>query len=313
VRSPALGFLLVLAVAAAAANVVAPTRSEARASALTLSVGQPVYVIPTGRLYMTVPVGFRVDGAANRRVEVWHCRNGHFDRAKLRYSWPPCSSDDSVFGPNPVPGSFTDEFGEAGRYESFARTDDEISNFVTYTVLDECRWTVVRDSQRIGHSEPGMPYHCNHLRNGPLELRAADGSRLVSTGVGAEMRNRYYPNRLSNPDLGISVGEATGYGIKRGSLRLRLGRALGAYLVHVQTPAGLAVTFGRADFSISHRGRVTKIHVYGGRVVIQAGIIDDFGDWVEYACDGKVSLSCLKRRLRTLTLKRGQSRRIRMH
>ena len=309
-RSAALGFLVVLVVAAAAPDAAAP---GAKSAALTLSVDRQVYVIPTGRLYMTVPVGFHLSGSAGRRVEVWHCRNGQFDGSKLSYSWPPCSSGDSVFAPNPVPDNFTDDFGEAGRYESFARTSDEISNFVTYTVLDECRWTVVRDRQSVGHSEPGMPYHCNHLRNGPLELRGDDGSRLISTGVGGEARNRYYPNKLSHPDLGISVGEATGYGIRAGSLRLRLGPALGGYLVHVQTPAGFAATFSRADFSVSHRRRVTKIHVYSGRVVIRAGIVDDVGDWVEVACDRRVSLHCLRRMPRTLTLKPGQTRRFHMH
>src|SRR5687768_18453245 len=170
-----------------AVNGFEATPTAAAPAALTLSVEQQVYVIPEGRQRTYVPVRFQVSGGAGRRVEVWHCRNGRYGPADVWLSWPPCSSNDSVFG-QPIGDSWTDQFREAGRYQSFARTTSGLSNFVTFTVLDECRWTVIRDVQRFGHSEPGMPYHCNHLRNGPLELRADDGSRLISTGRSEERR-----------------------------------------------------------------------------------------------------------------------------
>jgi hypothetical protein len=296
---------------AIAVNGVGATPGEAAPSALTLSVEQPTYVIPTGRLRTYVPVRFRVSGGGGRRVEVWHCRNGRYGPGDVWLSWPQCSSNDSVFG-QPTGDTWVDQFGEAGRFQSFARTTDELSNFVTFTVLDECRWTVIRDTQRIGHSEPGMPYHCNHLRNGPLELRADDGSRLVSTGYGSAMRNRYYPNRLSNPDLRIGVGDS--YDRPHlGSLRLKLGPAIGGFLIHVNTPNGMIATFGRADFSVSHRNRLTRVHVFSGKVTVTAaGLADyDLGDWVERVCNKQVSFRCIRRMPRTLTLKRGQSRKIR--
>jgi hypothetical protein len=296
---------------AIAVNGVQAAPGSAAPSALTLSVDQQVYVIPTGRLHTYVPVGFHVSGVAGQRVEVWHCRNGRYGPADVWLSWPPCSSNDSVFG-QPMGDSWTDEFGEAGRYQSFARTTGELSNFVTFTVLDECRWTVIRDQQRFGHSEPGMPYHCDHLRNGPLELRADDGSRLISTGYGSAGRSSYYPNRLSNQDYGFSIGEVHNWP-SLGSLRLKLGPKIGSFLVYVQTPNGMAATFGRTDFSVSHRRRVTRVHVFRGKVIVKAGFAAylDLGDWVEKVCKGQVSLRCLRKMPRTLTLKAGQSRKIR--
>jgi hypothetical protein len=311
-RSAALGVVLLVATAIALGGVQArPT--DARPGALTLSVERPQYEIPSGRLNTWVQIRFYLAGLNGRRTEAWHCRNGHFDRSKLRYSWPPCSSGDSVFGQPTGEDSWVDEFDNAGRYESFVRTNDEISNFVTFTVLDECGWVVVRDQQWIGHSEPGMPYHCNHLRSGPLELRAADGSRLVSSGVGSAMRNRFYPNRLSQPDLRIGVGEAFDNHTRPvGSLRLLLGPVIGGFLVHVHTPAGMVMTFGRADFSISHQRRVTKVRVYAGKVVVLGYTFEeDIGDWVQVACHRRVSLRCLTRMPRSLVLRRGRSIRIR--
>lgn len=308
-RSAAIAFLVFgLAIAV---NGVEAEPTDAAPTALTLSVEQPVYVIPSGRLNMWVPIRFYVGGQAGRRIDVWYCRNGQFYRDRLRYSWPPCSSDDSVFG-QPTGDSWVDEFDNAGRYEAFARTSDEISNFATFTVLDECRWTVVRDEQSFGHSEPGMPYHCNHHRNGPLELRADDGSRLISTGYGNAMRNRYYPNRLSHPDLRFGVGDAYNRPAV-GSMRLTLGPKLGGFLVHVNTPNGMIATFGRADFRVSHRNRLTKVHVFAGKVTVTAAFLADYdlGDWVEAVCDRQVSFRCIRRMPRTLTLKKGQSRKIR--
>jgi hypothetical protein len=208
--------------------------------------------------------------------------------------------------------SWTDEFDDAGRYQSFARTTGELSNLVTFTILDECRWTVIRDQQRFGHSEPGMPYHCDHLRNGPLELRADDGSRLISTGYGSAGRSSYYPNRLSNQDYGFSIGEVHNWP-SLGSLRLKLGPKIGSFLVYVHTPNGMAATFGRTDFSVSHRRRVTRVHVFRGKVIVKAGFAAylDLGDWVEKVCKGQVSFRCLRKMPRTLVLKAGQSRKIR--
>jgi hypothetical protein len=295
---------------AIAVNGVRAAPGSAAPSALTLSVEQQVYVIPTGRLHTYVPVRFRVSGGAGR-VEVWHCRNGRYGPADVWLSWPPCSSNDSVFG-QPMGDSWTDEFGDAGHYQSFARTTGELSNFVTYTVLDECRWTVIRDQQSFGHSEPGMPYHCNHHRNGLLELRADDGSRLISTGYGYAGRNGYYPNRLSNPDMRFGVGDSYNRPAV-GSLRLTLGPKIGSFLIHVTTPNGMIATFGRADFRVSHRNRLTRVHVYSGRVIVTAAFLADYdlGDWVERVCKGQVSFRCIKRMPRTLTLKKGQSRKIR--
>jgi len=310
VKSLALGFG-VLMIAAIALDGLRAEPSHARANALTLSVERPVYEIPSGRLNMWVPIRFYLGGLAGRRPDVWYCRNGQFYRDRLRYSWPPCSSGDSVFG-LPTGESWVDEFDNAGRYEAVALTTDEISNFVTFTVLDECRWTVIRDAQSIGHSEPGMPYHCNHNRNGPLGLRADDGSRLISTGYGNAYRNRYYPNRLSNPDLRFGVADS--YDRPHvGSMRLKLGPTIGSFLVHVETPAGMIATFGRAEFRVSHRGRLTRVHVFSGRVIVTAAPLADLdlGDWVEYVCHQRVSFRCISRMPRTLTLKRGQSRKIR--
>jgi len=296
---------------AIAVNAVEATPSEAAPSALVLSVEQQTYVIPTGRLRTYVPVRFRISGGANRRVEVWHCRNGRYGPGDVWLSWPQCSSNDSVFG-QPMGDSWVDQFGDAGRYQSFARTTDELSNFVTFTVLDECRWTVIRDAQRFGHSEPGMPYRCNHLRNGPLELRADDGTRLISTGYGSAGRNGYYPNRLSNPDMGFGIGDVHNWPAF-GSLRLKLGPKIGSFLIHVQTPNGMLATLGRTDFSVSHQRRVTRVRVYRGRAIVKAGFAAylDLGDWVEHVCKGRVSFRCLQKMPRTLTLKAGQSRKIR--
>jgi len=311
VRRAVLAFVLLI-VAAIALDCVHAQPSNARPGTLTLSVERPVYEIPSGRLNMWVPIRFYLGGWAGRRTDVWYCRNGQFYRDKLRYSWPPCTSGDSSFGLTTGEDSWVDEFDNAGRYEAFARTSDEISNFATFTVLDECRWTVIRDAQSFGQSEPGMPYHCNHNRNGPLELRADDGSRLISTGYGNAYRNRYYPNRLSNPDLRFGVAES--YDRPHvGSMRLKLGPTLGSFLVHVETPAGMVATFGRADFRVSHKGRLTRVHVYAGKVIVTAafGADLDLGDWVAYVCHRQVSFRCIKRMPRTLTLKRGQSRKIR--
>jgi hypothetical protein len=296
---------------AIAVNGVQATPGDAAPSALRLSVEQQTYVIPTGRLRTYVPVRFQISGGANRRVEVWHCRNGRYGPGDVWLSWPQCSSNDSVFG-QPIGESWVDEFGDAGRYQSFARTTDELSNFVTFTVLDECRWTVIRDQQRFGHSEPGMPYHCNHRRNGPLELRADDGSRLISTGYGSAGRSSYYPNRLSNPDMGFGIGDVHNWPAF-GSLRLKLGPKIGSFLIHVQTPNGMAATFGRTDFSVSHQRRVTRVRVYRGKVIVKAGFASylDLGDWVEHVCKGQVSFRCLRKMPRTLVLKAGQSRKIR--
>jgi hypothetical protein len=309
VRAAAIAF--VLCGLAIAVNGVEATPTEAASSALTLSVEQQMYVIPSGRLRTYVPVRFHIAGGAGRRVEVWHCRNGRYGPGDVWLSWPQCSSNDSVFG-QPMGDSWTDEFGDAGRYQSFARTTGELSNFVTFTVLDECRWTVIRDQQRFGHSEPGMPYHCNHLRNGPLELRADDGSRLISTGYGSAGRNGYYPNRLSNPDMGFGIGDVHNWPAS-GSLRLKLGPKIGSFLIHVQTPNGMLATLGRTDFSVSHRRRVTRVHVYRGKAIVKAGFAAylDLGDWVEHVCKGQVSFRCLQKMPRTLTLKAGQSRKIR--
>jgi hypothetical protein len=292
-------------------NAVEVTPIQAAPSALTLSVGQQVYVIPSGRLHTYVPVQFHIAGAANQRVEVWHCRNGHYGPNDVWLSWPPCSSDDSVFG-QPQGDEWVDQFGEAGRYESFARTTTDLSNHVTFTVLDECRWTVIRDAQNFGHSEPGMPYHCSHRRNGPLELRAADGSRLISTGYGAAGRSSYYPNHLSNPDMGFAVGDVYDRPAV-GSLRLKLGPTIGSFLIHVTTPNAMIATFGRTDFSVSHRKRVTRVHVYSGKVTVTAAFAADLdlGDWVEHVCKRQVSMRCLRKVPRTITLKRGQSRKVR--
>ena len=300
-----------LAGLAITSNAVEAAPTQAAASALTLSVGQQVYVIPSGRLHTYVPVPFQIAGAANQRVEVWHCRNGHYGPNDVWLSWPPCSSNDSVFG-QPEGNAWADEFGEAGRYESFARTTGELSNHVTFTVLDECRWTVIRDAQTFGHSEPGMPYHCNHRRNGPLELRAADGSRLISTGYGAANRNNYYPNQLSNPDMGFAVGDVYDRPAV-GSLRLKLGPTIGSFLIHVTTPNAMIATFGRTDFSVSHRKRLTRVHVYSGKVTVTAafGADYDLGDWIEGVCKRQVSVRCLRKVPRTVTLKRGQSRKVR--
>jgi hypothetical protein len=309
VRAVAIAFVLVgLAIAV---NGVRAESTEAAPSALTISVERPVYEIPSGRLNMWVPIRFSVGGQAGRRIDVWYCRNGRFYRDRLRYSWPPCSSDDSVFG-QPTGDSWVDQFDNAGRYEAFARTSDEISNFATFTVLDECRWTVIKDEQSFGHSEPGMPYHCNHHRNGLLELRADDGSRLISTGYGNAMRNRYYPNRLSNPDLRFGVGDSYNRPAI-GSLRLKTGPTIGGFLVHVNTPNGMIATFGRADFRVSHARRLTRVRVFSGKVIVTARPLadHDLGDWVEHVCNGRVSLRCLSRMSRTLTLKKGQSRKIR--
>jgi hypothetical protein len=296
---------------AIAVNGVQAAPGTAAPSALTLSVEQQVYVIPTGRLHTYVPVRFQVSGSAGHRVEVWHCRNGRYGSADFWLSWPPCSSNDSVFG-QPMGDSWTDEFGEAGRYQSFARTTGELSNVVTFTVLDECRWTVIRDEQRFGHSDPGMPYHCNHLRNGPLELRADDGTRLISTGYGSAGRNRYYPNRLSNPDMRFGIGDVHNWPAF-GSLRLKLGPKIGSFLVHVETPNGMIATFGRTDFRVSHQRRVTRVHVYRGKVIVTGAFAADLdlGDWVERVCKGQISFRCIKKLPRSLTLKAGQSRKIR--
>jgi len=307
----ALAVASLLAGLAIAGNVVEAAPSQAAASALTLSVGQQVYVIPSGRLHTYVPVQFQISGSGNQRVEVWHCRNGHYGPNDVWLSWPPCSSDDSVFG-QPQGNAWSDEFGDAGRYESYARTTGELSNHVTFTVLDECRWTVIRDSQTFGHSEPGMPYHCSHLRNGLLELRADDGSRLISTGYGAAGRNSYYPNHLSNPDMGFNVADVYNRPAV-GSLRLKLGPTIGSFLIHVVTPNAMIATFGRTDFSVSHRRRVTRVHVYSGKVTVTAAFAADYdlGDWVEHVCKRQVSIRCLRKMSRTITLKRGQSRKIR--
>lgn len=297
---------------AIAVNGVQAAPGSAAPSALTLSVEQQVYVIPTGRLRTYVPVRFQIAGRAGRTVEVWHCRNGRFGPADVWLSWPPCSSNDSVFSTGDWQDNFTDEFGNAGRYQSFARANGELSNFVTFTVLDECRWTVIRDEQRFGHSDPGMPYHCNHLRNGPLELRADDGTRLISTGYGAAMRNQYYPNRLSNPDLAFNIGEVHNWPAF-GSLRLKLGPRIGSFLVHVETPNAMIATFGRTDFRVTHQRRLTKVRVYAGKVIVTAAFAADLdlGDWVEHVCNRQVSFRCIQRMPRTLTLKKGQSRTIR--
>ena len=296
---------------AIAVNGVQATPGSAAPSTLTLSVDQQVYVIPTGLQHTYVPVGFHISGGAGQRVEVWHCRNGRYGPADVWLSWPPCSSNDSVFG-QPMGDSWSDEFDDAGRYQSFARTTSGLSNFVTFTILDECRWTVIRDQQRFGHSDPGMPYHCDHLRNGPLELLADDGSRLVSTGYGSAGRSSYYPNRLSRQDYGFSIGEVHNWPAF-GSLRLKLGPKIGSFLVYVQTPNGMVATFGRTDFRVSHRRRLTRVHVYRGKVIVKAGFAAylDLGEWVEKVCKGQVSFRCLRKMPRTLVLKAGQSRKIR--
>ena len=311
-RSAAIGSLFLAVLAAAALNGIRAAPLQATSSALTISTDRALYEIPPGRLNTWVPIRFSVAGMAGRRIEVWYCRNGHFYRDKLRYSWPPCTSDDSVFGTPTGGDSWVDEFDNAGRYEAFARTSDEISNFATFTVLDECRWTVVRDEQSFGHSEPGMPYHCNHHRNGLLELRSDDGSRLISTGYGYASRNWYYPNQLSNPDLGFGVADSTDRPAV-GSMRLKLGPKIGSFLVHVSTPAGMVATFGRTDFRVSHQRRLTRVHVYSGKVIVTAAFAADLdlGDWVEGACHKRVSFRCLTRMPRTVVVKRGQSMRIR--
>ena len=96
-----------------------------------------------------------------------------------------------------------------------------------------------------------MPYHCNHHRNGPLELRADDGSRLISTGYGYVFRNWYYPNQLSNPDLGFGVADSYDRPAV-GSMRLKLGRSSAASSSTFEPPAGMIATFGRTDFRVSH-------------------------------------------------------------
>lgn len=300
-----------LAGLAIACNGLGTAPTQAAPSTLTLSVAQQVYVIPSGRLHTYVPVQFQIAGRANQRLEAWHCRNGHYGPSDVWLSWPPCSSRDSVFG-QPQGDAWVDEFGEAGRYESFARTTGELSNHVTFTVLDECRWTVIRDAQAFGHSEPGMPYHCDNRRDGPLELRADDGTRLISTGYGAANRNNYYPNHLSNPDMGFAVGDVYDRPAV-GSLRLKLGPKIGGFLIHVTTPNAMIATFGRTDFSVSHRKRVTRVHVYSGKVTVTAAFAADYdlGDWVEHVCKRQVSIRCLRKVPRTITLKRGQSRKIR--
>jgi hypothetical protein len=72
-------------------------------------------------------------------------------------------------------------------------------------------------------------------------------------------------------------------------------------------------TFGHADFRVSHRNRLTRVHVYSGRVTVTAAFAADLdlGDWVERVCKNQVSFRCIKRVPRTITLKRGQSRKIR--
>jgi len=304
---------LLLAGLAIAVNGVTAAPTEAAPSSLTLSVAQQLYVIPAGRLHTYVPVQFQIAGRAGRTVEVWHCRNGHYAPSDVWLSWPPCSSGDSVFSTGDWQDSFSDEFGDAGRYESYARASGgELSNTVSFTILDECRWTVIRDKQSYEHSEPGMPYHCDHLRTGPLELRADDGSRLISTGYGSAGRNRYYPNQLSSRDLGFGVGDLYNKPAV-GSLRLKLGPTIGSFLIHVNTPNGMIATTGRVDVSISHRKRLTRIHVYSGKVVVTAafGAEYDLGDWVEHVCHRQVSMRCLRKIPRTITLERGQSRKIR--
>jgi hypothetical protein len=156
-----------------------------------------------------------------------------------------------------------------------------------------------------------MPYHCNHLRNGPLELRAGDGTQLISTGYGSAVRNQY-GSHLSHPDLGLGIGSVHNWPAL-GSLRLKLGPTMGSHLVHVETPNGMIATFGRADFLVTHQRRVTKVRVFSGRVIVTASFSADLflGEWVEKVCNGQVSFRCLKKLPRTLTLKRGQSRKIR--
>ena len=88
---------------------------------------------------------------------------------------------------------------------------------------------------------------------------------------------------------------------------------LGSFLVHVTTPVGMIATFGRADFRVSHRHRLTRVHVYAGKVVVTAAPLADLdlGDWVEVVCNRRVSLRCLTRMPRSLTIKRGRSIKIR--
>lgn len=310
-RALAVAFLL--AGLAVAGQAIGATPTQAASSALTLSVGQQLYVLPTARLHTYVPVQFQIGGRAGRTVEVWHCRNGHYAPNDMWLSWPPCSSGDSVFSTGDWEDTFSDEFGDAGRYESYARASGgELSNRVTFTILDECRWTVLRDQQTYEHSDPGMPYHCDHLRTGPLELRADDGSRLISTGYGSAVRNRYYPSQLSTPDLRFGVGDLYNKPAV-GSLRLKLGPTIGSYLIHVNTPNAVIVTTGRVEFRVSHLKRLTRIHVYSGKVVVTANTFLDYdlGDWVEQVCHRKVSFRCLRKVPRTITLKRGQTRKVR--
>jgi hypothetical protein len=98
-----------------------------------------------------------------------------------------------------------------------------------------------------------------------------------------------------------------------GSLRLKLGPTIGSFLIHVTTPNAMIATFGRTDFSVSHRKRLTRVHVFSGKVTVTAafGAGYDLGDWVEQVCKRQVSFRCLHKVPRTITLKRGQSRKIR--
>ena len=65
-RAVAVAFVLVgLAIAL---NGVGAVPGSAAPSALTLSVEQQVYVIPTGRLHTYVPVRFQISGGAGQRL-----------------------------------------------------------------------------------------------------------------------------------------------------------------------------------------------------------------------------------------------------
>ena len=224
-RSAALGSLF-LAILAAALTGTSVQPSQAAPSSLTISVehGRCTRSPPAGST-----LGCRSASPSPGRWPVAGSRSGIAATATSSATscvtaGRPVRATTRSSGRRRERDSWVDEFDDAGRYEAFARTTDEISNFATFTpVLDECRWTVVRDQQSFGRSETGDAVcHCNHHRNGLLELAADDGTRLISTGYGYASKNWYYPNRLSNPDLGFGVADSYDRPAI-GSMRLKLG------------------------------------------------------------------------------------------
>lgn len=239
------------------------------------------------------------------------CRNGRFDRATLlaegAFARGACSS--GIPGQDGASGDATTAHmfpQSVGRYEAVQtrRAGCEwceppvephwnVSNIVTFDVVDPCRLTLVsfESRTRTPGLTAGAPMDCNlFLLEGRAELRGEDRSSIrlaASNGLTLESSSK----ELGGPVLRLS---ASG---NRADVAYRLGPRLGGFvLTYGTTPAVTAISLGQSDVTLTHRNGQTTMRVRRRPVVAVRLTFLHVLDAIKRACGNRrPTVKCLAR------------------